>query len=156
MSGPHPTPACPHTELAIGWALHALEPAEQYLVAPHLADCPECTRTVAETEQVGAALGLALSDVAIPSPRLEWRVLAATETAQAWPVTPPPLPTASAAPDLRQTETDGHQEAASALWSLPGRARRWQPLCVPHTVLLIGVALLALVAATVIVYYLVP
>jgi hypothetical protein len=27
---------CPHTELAVGWALHSLEPAEESLVAAHL------------------------------------------------------------------------------------------------------------------------
>lgn len=68
---------CPHRELAVGWALHALEPAEESLVAAHMPGCPACTKTVAETEWVGATLGLAVPE-AIPSAELEQRVLAVT------------------------------------------------------------------------------
>jgi hypothetical protein len=45
---------CPYRELAVGWALHALEPAEESLVIGHLADCPTCASNAAETEEVGA------------------------------------------------------------------------------------------------------
>ncbi|MGH3793292.1 MAG: anti-sigma factor domain-containing protein [Pseudonocardiaceae bacterium] len=79
---------CPHRELAVGWALHTLEPAEESLVALHLADCSECTCTVAETEQIGAALGLSMSEVAIPSAGLEQRVLAVTNVGAGAPVIP--------------------------------------------------------------------
>lgn len=68
---------CPHRELAVGWALHALEPAEESLFAAHLPDCAECTRTVAETTQVGVMLGLSIPEVS-PGPDLEQRVLAVT------------------------------------------------------------------------------
>jgi hypothetical protein len=172
MPGPHATPACPHSELAIGWALHALEPAEQSLVGGHLADCPECIRTVAETEQVGAALGLALSQVAIPSPRLQWRVLAATADAQVRPAGPPPLPLPSSGPDITSktegppetdgcresegySEIEGRPEAAAEPEFPPGQTRR-RRLCVPDMLLLIVVALLAFAMATMIVYYAVP
>lgn len=67
--------ACPLGELAVGLALHALEPAEEALVAAHLAECAECARTVAETERVGAALGLSVPEET-PSAALEQRVLA--------------------------------------------------------------------------------
>jgi len=77
---------CPHRELAVGWALHALEPAEESLIAAHLPDCPECTRTVAETAQVGATLGLSLPEE-VPSTALEQRVLAVTTSAAA-PIIP--------------------------------------------------------------------
>jgi anti-sigma factor RsiW len=68
---------CPHSELAVGWALHALEPAEESLVAAHLPDCPVCTTTAAETEKVCATLGLSVPE-AIPSAELEQRILSVT------------------------------------------------------------------------------
>lgn len=92
MSDQSLTAHCPLTELAVGWALHALEPAEEALVAAHLLDCSECTRTVGETERVGAALGLSIPEVA-PSPELERRVLAVTSAGTA-PVIPLKQPTA--------------------------------------------------------------
>lgn len=45
MIDQHDAPGCQHSELAAGWALRALEPAEEILVAAHLSDCSECTRT---------------------------------------------------------------------------------------------------------------
>lgn len=67
-------------ELAVGWALYALEPAEESLVAAHLAQCGECVNAVAEIEKFGALLGLSISETGTPSPELEQRVLAVTET----------------------------------------------------------------------------
>jgi hypothetical protein len=81
------TTGCPHRELAVGWALHALEPAEESLVLAHLPSCPECTRVVAETEQVGAMLGLSIPEE-MPSPELEQRVLAVTVDSPGAPVIP--------------------------------------------------------------------
>lgn len=78
MNGHDSESACPFGELAVGLALHALEPAEESLVAAHLAECADCTRTVAETEQVGAALGLSVPEET-PSAALEARVLAITK-----------------------------------------------------------------------------
>ncbi len=78
---------CPHRELAVGWALHALEPAEESLVAAHMSDCPTCTTTVAETEWIGATLGLSVPE-AIPSAELEQRVLAVTNDRREAPVVP--------------------------------------------------------------------
>jgi Anti-sigma-K factor rskA len=78
---------CPYLELAVGWALHALEPAEESLVAAHMPGCPTCTKTVAETEWVGATLGLAVPE-AIPSSELEQRVLAVTHDSREAPVVP--------------------------------------------------------------------
>jgi hypothetical protein len=77
---------CPFGELAVGWALHALELAEEALVAAHLADCPACTHIVTDTEHVGAALGLSLPEMT-PSPALDQRILAITKTRDTAPVT---------------------------------------------------------------------
>lgn len=87
MIDQNPTGTCPHRELAVGWALHALEPAEESLVAAHLPDCPECARTVAETAQVGVMLGLSIPETA-PRADLEQRVLAVTTTSATAPIIP--------------------------------------------------------------------
>lgn len=79
--------SCSHSELAVGWALHALEPAEESLVAAHLVDCPACTQTVSEAERVGASLGLSIPQV-IPSAGLEQRVLAVVNATAVAPVIP--------------------------------------------------------------------
>ncbi|MGH3592222.1 MAG: hypothetical protein ACRDRF_14470, partial [Pseudonocardiaceae bacterium] len=68
---------CPQRELAVGWALHVLEPAGESLAAAHLPDCTVCTTTAAQTEEVGATLGLSLPE-AIPRAELEQRILGVT------------------------------------------------------------------------------
>jgi len=67
-------PGCPHHELAVGWALHCLEPAEEAFLAGHLAGCGDCRRTVRQTEEVGVALALAAPDVEPPA-HLEQRLM---------------------------------------------------------------------------------
>ncbi|MGH3941199.1 MAG: hypothetical protein ACRDTG_21700 [Pseudonocardiaceae bacterium] len=79
--------SCPHSELAVGWALHALEPAEESLFTAHLADCQVCIQTVADTERVGASLGLSIPQTT-PSAGLEQRVLAAVNATAVAPVIP--------------------------------------------------------------------
>jgi hypothetical protein len=78
---------CPHRDLAVGWALHALEPAEESLVAVHMPDCPTCLSIAAETEEIGATLGLSVPE-AIPSAGLEQRVLSVTGASWVEPVVP--------------------------------------------------------------------
>ncbi len=70
----HRGAGCPHRELAVGWALHALERVEESLFAAHTSDCPVCATTSAQTEEVGAMLGLSVPE-AIPSAELEQRIL---------------------------------------------------------------------------------
>jgi hypothetical protein len=79
---------CPYRELAVGWAMHALEPAEESLVTRHLADCPTCASIAAETEEVGAMLALSVPQT-IPSIGLQQRILSATGVSRAAPVTEP-------------------------------------------------------------------
>jgi hypothetical protein len=62
-----PPPRCPHRELAVGWALHCLEPAEEVFFAAHLPLCGECRHTVGQAEEVGVALALAAPDAAPPA-----------------------------------------------------------------------------------------
>jgi hypothetical protein len=79
-------------ELAVGWALHALEPEDEALFTPHLAACPRCTRTVAETAEVMAALAGDLPP-AEPSEGLRDRLREAVERTEQLP---PPAPAAGA------------------------------------------------------------
>jgi hypothetical protein len=84
---------CPHRELAVGWALHSLEPAEESLVAAHLPACPECAAAAALCEEVGAMLGLSVPEL-IPCAGLEQRILSVTGAGTAAPLVTPPEPPA--------------------------------------------------------------
>jgi hypothetical protein len=69
-------------ELAVGWALHALEPEDESLFLAHLPHCPRCAATVAETSEVMAAMATDLPQPA-PSEDLRQRIrLAVAETDQ--------------------------------------------------------------------------
>ena len=48
---------CPQAEQSVGWALHALEPAEEAEAAAHVPTCEECRVLVDETEELLAMLG---------------------------------------------------------------------------------------------------
>ena len=76
-----------HDELAVGWALHALEPEDEAGFAAHLAGCDRCARTVADTREVMAAMADDLP-VAEPSPALRERLRAAVEATEQVPSAP--------------------------------------------------------------------
>jgi hypothetical protein len=82
-----PVAGCSHRDLAVGWALHALEPAEESLIAIHMPECPTCIKIAAETEELGATLGLSVPE-AIPSAELEQRILSLTGASRVAPVVP--------------------------------------------------------------------
>ncbi|SDG59280.1 anti-sigma factor [Klenkia brasiliensis] len=63
-------------ELAVGWALHALEPEDEAEFLPHLADCARCRTTVADTTEVMGAMATDLPP-AEPSEELRERLRAA-------------------------------------------------------------------------------
>ena len=71
-------------ELAVGWALHALEPEDEELFAAHLPTCPRCRGTVAETTDVMGALAGDLPPVEPPE-RLRDRLRAAVEETEQLP-----------------------------------------------------------------------
>lgn len=98
----HPVTDCPHRELAVGWALHALEPARDHLVAAHMPDCPRCISIATQTEQVGATLGLSAPQ-ATPSTELEQRVLSTTGAQQQAPVVVATTPSTPSTPPARHT-----------------------------------------------------
>lgn len=149
MTGQQCDPDCSRSQLATGWALHALEPAEDLLVTAHLLDCSECARTVAQTELVGAVLGLSVPE-AIPSAELEQRVLAVTTTAQALSMLPlTPLAANGTGRALRTP-------AVSPLPQVPHRRRGREPDCWPETLVLISVALLVFTFTFAILFYVIP
>lgn len=81
-------------ELAVGWALHALEPEDEDAFAGHLASCARCARTVTETHEVMAAMATDLP-VAEPSVDLRARLRAAVEETEQDPApqaVAPPTP----------------------------------------------------------------
>jgi hypothetical protein len=81
-------------ELAVGWALHALEPEDEALFVVHLPDCARCARTVSEAGEVMAALATDLPP-AEPSPGLRDRLRAAVDSTDQVR-----LPSSDESPDL--------------------------------------------------------
>jgi hypothetical protein len=66
---------CGYDELAVGWALHALEPADEAAFVGHMRTCARCQATVRSTEDVGAVLGGAVP-LEEPPARLRGSLLA--------------------------------------------------------------------------------
>jgi negative regulator of sigma E activity len=71
-------------ELAVGWALHALEPEDESSFAVHLPGCARCAATVAETSEVMAAMATDLPQPE-PSEGLLHRIRAAVEQTEQLP-----------------------------------------------------------------------
>jgi anti-sigma-K factor RskA len=70
--------------LAVGWALHSLEPEDEAAFAGHLSECSRCAATVAETQDVMAAMAVGLP-AAEPSEGLRSRLRAAVERTEQEP-----------------------------------------------------------------------
>jgi hypothetical protein len=121
-----------YDELAVGWALHALEPEDEAVFGLHLPDCARCAQTVAETSEVMAALAVDLPP-AEPSAALRERLRAAVERTEQ--VRRSVLPGVPAAPgtsgsSLGQRPASWHEEdgpdgglGTPVLWR-PARSRR--------------------------------
>jgi anti-sigma factor RsiW len=121
-------------ELAVGWALHALEPEDETVFAAHLVGCDRCARTVAETVEVMASLATDLPP-ADPPAELRRRLREAVERTEQLPA-PPPMP-----PDPVGTGFPPFDDTGLELPAPPGPAwRRALPS-------LLGVAAIALIVA---------
>lgn len=86
-------------ELAAGYALDALEPAEEQTFLRHASDCPECTQMLASYREVAAAIASVVPPAAEPSPQLADRIMATVRTGQnpgGAPVSPVPTGPADA------------------------------------------------------------
>ncbi|TFV46866.1 anti-sigma factor [Blastococcus sp. TF02A-35] len=93
MTGEHA-----YDELAVGWALHALEPDDEAAFVQHLAGCERCLLTVAQTTEVMGAMARDLPATE-PSPQLRSRLRAAVEATEQLPppaARPTPEPAAAA------------------------------------------------------------
>jgi hypothetical protein len=67
--------------LAVGWALHSLEPDDAAAFVAHRVTCPDCTRIVEETRQVMAGMAGVVAE-AEPSEELGTRLRAAVARAE--------------------------------------------------------------------------
>ncbi|MGY1709656.1 anti-sigma factor domain-containing protein [Geodermatophilus sp. SYSU D00758] len=117
-----------YDELAVGWALHALEPEDEDRFGLHLPGCPRCRETVAEATEVMGALSADLPQ-ARPSEALRARLRAAVdETGQLPPapaaVPPPAPPSHPPRPDVpaapAAAEDPGAPEGPRAATGFPG------------------------------------
>ena len=100
-------------ELAVGWALHALEPEDETVFTDHLATCARCAQTVADTVEVMGAMAGELPQ-AEPSEGLRERLRAAVEETEQLPATqrptgppavPPPIASRPATPSATPSTT---------------------------------------------------
>jgi anti-sigma-K factor RskA len=103
-------------QLAVGWALHALEPEDEAVFVRHLPGCARCARTVADTEEVMGAMATDLPR-AEPSERLRARLreaVAGTEQLRR-----PAVPTGAEGPApataAREDDTDPELRLPSAV-----------------------------------------
>ena len=113
---------CAHRDDAVGWALYALEPAEEHAVRTHLPTCPECREMVRETEHVAGTLGEAVGQHE-PPPALRARLLAAIEYGPRLVTSemPPPV-SIDLARRRRQRRSRGLLAAAAAVVIVLGAA----------------------------------
>jgi RNA polymerase sigma-70 factor (ECF subfamily) len=81
MSG---APQCPKAQLAVGWALHALEPEDEAVVVEHLPTCHICREAVQQTEELIGLLAASGPTIA-PSAELRGKVLEAVSAAEQTP-----------------------------------------------------------------------
>lgn len=115
MSTPRPGPGHDEAfeELAVGWALHALEPEDTDVFLAHLTGCPRCRQVVDDTTEVMADLATA-APAAAPPPTLGERLRAeVARTPQDAPGAAP-APTAPAVPAPRRRWTAALVAAAVA------------------------------------------
>jgi anti-sigma-K factor RskA len=144
-------------ELAVGWALHALEPEDEALFGLHLPDCTRCARTVAETSEVMATLAADLPP-AEPSEDLRERIRSAVEeTEQVRSPALPPAPPVTPFDDGPARPVGGPpttRQAASAAWrprripTSAWRGRRPLALVAAAAALVVGLGVWNVVLST--------
>jgi len=77
-------------ELAVGWALKALEPDDESRFARHLHECSRCNQTVREAQEMTAAMAMAVP-MEQPSSALRARIMAAAAATPRDAEVAPPL-----------------------------------------------------------------
>ncbi|MFI9389159.1 anti-sigma factor domain-containing protein [Kutzneria sp. NPDC052558] len=119
---------CPNEELAVGWALRALEPDDEHKLRAHLPECPVCQEIVRSTEQVTALLGGSVPQEDPPA-RLRQKVLGAVARTPQEAYEPLPFRIGSALSESRSAEIVEHP-----------RSRRLPRLAAAAVVLVLAVA----------------
>jgi hypothetical protein len=124
-----PEQRCPHAEQAVGLALHALEPADEDLLANHVPRCAVCQEMIRQTQDVVWGLA-AEAEQHEPPARLQSNLMAAVAATEQlppelrerpWTVQPAePAPRPGPAVDGRPRPADGAPAAAD----LARQARR--------------------------------
>jgi hypothetical protein len=111
-------------ELAVGWAMHALEPEDESSFAGHLAGCARCAATVAETSELMAAMADDLPQ-AEPSEGLRNRIRAAVEETEQLPA---PAPAPAPVPAARAVRPIAAAPEPERVVEQPSRWRRALPV----------------------------
>ncbi|GAA4902454.1 putative zinc finger protein [Actinomycetospora succinea] len=125
-----------HDALAVGWALHTLDPDEATAFEAHLQTCPICRQTVDETSAILGDLAGAVVPVD-PPPRLRQRLLDAVEAESSGPgVDTPDVAAAGAPPSSDGTGEPGRDATVVPLAPRRSRATRW--LAVAAVVLVVA------------------
>jgi hypothetical protein len=132
-----------HEALAVGWALHALDPEEEETFAAHLAACARCRQTVDETRETFGGIAEALEPAA-PPPALRARLLDAVADdapggevpPTVWASSPPPAPSDEReAPAPAPAAPGGSPRHASVVPLRRRRATRWLAVAAAAVVL---------------------
>lgn len=127
MSGDRKDDWCASEELAVGWAMHALEPDEEAVLRAHLPGCDRCQRAVRSTEEVTAALGGSVRQYEPPA-RLKARLMAVIEDTPQEPVSSP-----------AQVRSSRRAEPVSLDSRRPQSAKRGRVLLAAAAVILVAV-----------------
>lgn len=105
----------PWDELAVGFALGALEPEDEETFAGHLHGCTECTQTVADVEATSAELAYAVPGDE-PPPALLQAIMAEVKASGR-----PKTPLSAAVPDLAKVRsrrrTDSGERRPAGRWN---------------------------------------
>ena len=114
----------PFEELAAGYALDALEPADEQRFLRHARECPACAQALADFREVAAALA-DTAPPAEPSPRLADRILAAALADLDPGRRPGPLAAAADAAAPGDAAAEAEDALPPGVVPLRPRARRW-------------------------------
>ncbi|GAA3862670.1 hypothetical protein GCM10022243_31480 [Saccharothrix violaceirubra] len=113
MTGERRDAWCPQEELAVGWAMHTLEPDEEAFFSAHLSGCALCARTVRSTQEVTAVIGGSVPQYD-PPPRLRGRLMEAIGHTPQQHVVAAPVPEVVVALRPRQPKTRRNVLVAAA------------------------------------------
>ncbi|MGI9000089.1 MAG: anti-sigma factor domain-containing protein [Pseudonocardia sp.] len=120
---------CRLNEQSVGWALHALEPAEELEVVLHLPQCSSCQDAVLHAEEVLTALGASVEQADPPASLRDALLARAAETPQRpstlRPRTSPETAQPSEAPSVPRPPRHGTPDGRDTVVPPQTRAFGW-------------------------------